>query len=675
MARVLQHRTQPGIGATSSPRYPALEDEPPGHAEPIRPAERERARSAGARLASCRPTRPTSSCRSCSRHARISPQCGTRAHAIPPIDDSPSGWDQRFASALAHEGISPEMIASYLRSYREHHDPDKGKQDRPDYIWRTVDRATRDRGEPYPAAELIAKAKANGQQHSAGGHAKDGQQQTAGNSQGKNRGTFTTGTKPGADWPEPGTLGEPPAAPAFPVDLLPRELRSWVRIQADNMGLPPCVLAVPALVSIAGAIGKDAVLQVKRNDPSWTERPCLWGAVIMPKGSLKSPAIRAATAPLRMAEARARERWQETVKAWEARQERTKGGQIKPNPNDPKPPEPKLVMTDATVEAMADAMVESRGLTLIRDELSGLVANMSRYNKGSDRPFLLECHAGGPYAVDRILRGRQIVPDVYLSIVGGIQPKVARRAFSASAGGEDDGFLERFGLISYPDPIPWAGVKDTPPERDWRQMVGDAVLRLSSKAWPDHLEKAGGFLRFHHDAQARFFDWLEHHMRNRVRAPGADDRPDHGFMSKGQGLVLRLAITIHLFRHSCGEDVDLAYLDVDTIEASVGIFERFCCPTYRRVCAAFGEVAAFDGAKRIADLIVRRKMDKIRVGDVTKLAWQGLRERKPIEAAFEALEDIDWLRKPASMTGPRGGRPPDHWLVNPKVHQVPEHAE
>ena len=66
--------------------------------------------------------------------------------------------------------------------------------------------------------------------------------------------------------------------------------------------------------------------------------------------------------------------------------------------------------------------------------------------------------------------------------------------------------------------------------------------------------------------------------------------------------------------------------DIDTIEASVGIFERFCCPTYQRVCAAFGEVAAFDGAKRIADRIVRRKMDKIRVGDVTKLAWQGLRD-------------------------------------------------
>ena len=229
----------------------ALEDEPPGHVEPIQPGERRKANGHDQpELAGELPSYATDKqleelFTKCPHLAAV----WDKSTCNPPIDDSPSGWDQRFASALAHEGTSPEMIASYLRSYREHHDPDKGKQDRPDYIWRTVTRTTHDRGEPHPAAELIAKTKAKGQQHSASGHAKDGQQQTAGNSQGKNRGTFTTGTKPGADWPEPGTLGEPPAAPAFPVDLLPRELRSWVRIQADNMGVPPCVLAVPALVA------------------------------------------------------------------------------------------------------------------------------------------------------------------------------------------------------------------------------------------------------------------------------------------------------------------------------------------------------------------------------------------------------------------------------------------
>jgi putative DNA primase/helicase len=226
------------------------------------------------------------------------------------------------------------------------------------------------------------------------------------------------------------------------------------------MGVPADLLAVPSIVTIAGCIGRRATLRAKRHDWFWVERPRLWAAIIAPKGSLKTPALALTTAPLRAAEARHRERWNMDLGAWEARQDRGRNGQIKMKPDDPKPLEPKLVMTNATIEAMADAMVESRGLTMVRDELSGWVNNMSRYSKGDDRQFYLECHSGGAYAVDRIVRGRQIVPDIYLNVVGGIQPKVAKKAFQISEDGADDGYFERFGLICYPDLPDWQGVRD-----------------------------------------------------------------------------------------------------------------------------------------------------------------------------------------------------------------------
>ena len=53
------------------------------------------------------------------------------------------------------------------------------------------------------------------------------------------------------------------------------------------------------------------------------------------------------------------------LRIWDGRQERGRNGQIKIKEQDPKPAEPKMVMTNATIEAMADAMVESRGLTLV----------------------------------------------------------------------------------------------------------------------------------------------------------------------------------------------------------------------------------------------------------------------------------------------------------------------
>lgn len=459
-------------------------------------------------------------------------------------------------------------------------------------------------------------------------------------------------------------LGEPPTAPKFPTDLLPWPLQQWVEKQADTMGVPCDVLALPALVCIAGSIGKNAILKPKRNDMSWTERPCLWGALIMPKGSLKSPAIKAAMGPLRAAEARARERWYEEARAWEARQERTAKGTIKPKPEDPKPIQPKLVVGDATIEAIADAMVDSRGLTLIRDELSGLVANMSRYNKGSDRPFYLECHAGGYYTVDRIIRGRQIVPDVYLNILGGIQPKVAKQSFSSAVEGEDDGFFER-GLLGYPEPIPWTGVKDEVPDRDYKQLISEACERLATTDWSLVLQDR--LMRFDDRAQERFLAWYDEHMRTWVRRPEAEDRPDHGFMSKGPGLVLRLTITLHLFRWTTGKAASPAFVDLMSLESAIGLFENYCMPMYARVCSAFGEREAHEGAARVCEHIKGKKLAKIRVADITKLSWHGLAERGPVLKAFEALEDIDWLRRRTEANRTRGGRPSDHWVVNPRV--------
>jgi hypothetical protein len=59
--------------------------------------------------------------------------------AAPETDQSPSGWDIAFAGYLADKGFSREVVASCLRTYRQHHEPTKGKQDRLGYIWATVD--------------------------------------------------------------------------------------------------------------------------------------------------------------------------------------------------------------------------------------------------------------------------------------------------------------------------------------------------------------------------------------------------------------------------------------------------------------------------------------------------------------------------------------------------------
>jgi hypothetical protein len=606
----------------------------------------------------------------------------------PPEDVSPSGWDQSFASTLAALGFPPERVASYLRAYRAHHSPEKGKQDRADYILRTVERAQPadahlDEEAPDPGRGQGDCPPEDGPpyqtKHGAGAGPSNGpgQRETMGDARGRNRGTFKTGpARPKAPgWPEPGDLGRLDPAPEFPTRFLPLCLRQWVETQADNMGCPVDLLAIPSLVTIAGCIGRQATLRPKRNDWSWSERPCVWGGIVAPKGALKSPSLMLATAPLRAAEARYREAWKDDLAAWEVRQEarkgKGKGKDGKGTPDDPKPPEPKMVTSDTTIEALADAMVESRGMTLICDELSSWVDNMSRYNSGNDRKFYLQAHSGGPHTVDRILRGRQIVPDCYLSVIGGIQPQVAKKAFSLSAENLDDGFFERFGLISYPEIPDWQGVCDREPERDYKQLVMEACLRLAEKDWLRDDILGDRPMVFLEDAQDRFLEWYDDHMREQVANRAARERPEHGFMSKAPGLVVRLSIVTHLFRWTCGEFDNPRAVDFKSLSSAIGIFETYCKPMYVRILQAFGQVKGQSGAERIAAMILKKGLAKICPSDVRKMGWQGLREREDIFQAFAALEDIDWIvPQAASKSTSRGGRPAEAWLVNPKVHQM-----
>ena len=124
--------------------------------------------------------------------------------------------------------------------------------------------------------------------------------------------------------------------------------------------------------------------------------------------------------------------------------------------------------------------------------------------------------------------------------------------------------------------------------------------------------------------------------------------------------MLRLTITLHLFRWTCGETESPGLVDLASLEPAIGIFERYCVPMYDRVCKAFGEPEAHEGAARLCDYIRKKKLTRLRVADITKLHWQGMAERAAVLKALEALEDIDWLRRVASAP-PGAGRRTAGW--------------
>jgi len=107
--------------------------------------------------------------------------------------------------------------------------------------------------------------------------------------------------------------------------------------------------------------------------------------------------------------------------------------------------EPRLYATDPTIERLAALLVaRPRGMMLIRDELTGLFANMGRYSGGSDRPFWLEAWNGGRHVVERV-GGSIVVDHLLVGVVGSFQPDKLARAFA----GDEDGMYGRF-LYAWP---------------------------------------------------------------------------------------------------------------------------------------------------------------------------------------------------------------------------------
>ena len=137
---------------------------------------------------------------------------------------------------------------------------------------------------------------------------------------------------------------------------------------------------------------------------------------------------------------------------------------------------------DPTVEKLGELLRENPGgLLYVRDELVGLIASWDKQGREGDRQFFLEAWNGtDDYDTDRIGRGTIIIPNLCVTIFGGMQPeKLTAYLEQASDALGNDGLLQRFQLLVYPDPIPWE-YRDRIPDENARKRVDHVFDRLAA---------------------------------------------------------------------------------------------------------------------------------------------------------------------------------------------------
>lgn len=496
-------------------------------------------------------------------------------------------------------------------------------------------------------------------------------------------------TTTAAPWPTPREIkADLPPAPAFDAAaLLPKPLADFVLDEADRMPCAPDYIAAALVVVLGAVIGTKCALKPKRLD-DWIVPPNLYGGGVGNPAEKKTPAFNTVTRFLDRLEAIEAEEHDERMKvyevevaAFEAHQAAVKASMKKAASGKPdrdkmdaamvdlqsleapaKPHARRFKSNDATTEKLGDLLTHNQtGLLVFRDELIGLLASWDKEGREGDRAFYLEGWNGtGSFSIDRIGRGSLYIKSLCLSVFGGIQPDLLERYLSGIAHSLDnDGRIQRFQVMVYPEPVPWEW-RDRYPVKGAREAVRDLFDRLASfDPMQDGATAADDFVKlphFHFDdaAQEVFIEWSTELHRDLIANEPNPLMQQH--LGKFEKLFCAVALILHLAEGSIGPvRLESAMRAAAWCEYLQGHARRI----YGMV-----EAARINTAKTLGRRIAEGKLeDHFTARDVWKKGWAGIKSTADAEAALSILEDYGWLQSYEVADQP--GRPTTRYVVNP----------
>jgi len=504
-----------------------------------------------------------------------------------------------------------------------------------------------------------------------------------------------------ADWEPPQPIQAPlrPVAPFDPDVLLPDALRDFVMDEASRMPCCPDFIAVGVMVAIGTVIGTRCAIKPKERD-DWLVVANLWGGIVGLPSAKKSPAISAALRPLDRLIGQAMEGFKAEMEEFEASKtvfearkealerrikiaarsngpgaeelERLAGELAEHQRAGPRAPICRRYKTnDSTIEKLGELLRENPiGLLTLRDELVGLLASWEREGHESDRAFFLEGWNGNaPFNTDRIGRGSIFIPNLCLSIFGGIQPDKLTVYLEQTANAlANDGMLQRLQLLVYPDPPPWE-YSDRFPNKSARERTC-AVFEALAKFDPVSCgaSPADDFARFPYfsfgqEAQEIFIEWSADLHQQRLPAEDHPIIAQH--LTKFDKLFPALALILHL--------VDCTTTGVwGSVSKKAALRAAAWCEYLESHARRCYGLLMDDGLRSAIALAEKVRQGKLQDGftarDVRRNQWRYLTTEEGVQAALDWLEDNYWLRaQEVGGTGPGTGRRTFRYVIHPRI--------
>ena len=491
--------------------------------------------------------------------------------------------------------------------------------------------------------------------------------------------------KPEDNWPEP----EPIKCELLPVEpfdirLLPEPLQDSVADIANRMQCPLDHIAIPSILMFASLIGAGCGIRPKKLD-DWTIIPNLWSGIVGAPGTLKSPALEEALKPLNTLENKARKQYEADMESYLAK---LKDYDLaKKNSQDiEKPLEPicrRFKTNDPTIEKLGELQKQNpKGLSLVRDELIGLLITWDKKGHESDRSFMLQAWNGyGSYTTDRIARGTVHCDNMCISIVGSTQPsKLSRYLQEAVNNTGNDGLMQRFQLLVYPDENSTWQYVDLAPNSEVQKCVFEIAEKVASgnpREYGAIIEEgcAAPYFHFCDDAQSFFIQWLTELESTKVR--NSEDCSiiiEH--LSKYRKLMPVLALIFHIIDIADGK-TEPGPVTLDSAKRAAAwcdYLESHARRIYGTVLTQSKGLTLIvpPSAITLSEKIKFGKLkDEFTLRDVYRNGWSSIgKDPKIAKIACDFLDQIGWVRvKNNTSDKSQGGQT---YQINPKI-EISEH--
>ncbi|EJF98839.1 hypothetical protein MEI_00006 [Bartonella vinsonii subsp. arupensis Pm136co] len=446
----------------------------------------------------------------------------------------------------------------------------------------------------------------------------------------------------------------------FQATQVPTALGRYIYDIADHQQSPVDFVAISAVCALAAVVGNGVRIAPKQHSNNWKIVPNLWGMIIGQPSARKTPALQAALEPVNILQKEWDKNWTQQKEQAEIeeyleildKQEKKKQARkalkeegkqaaraiLLDNVSKKKQHDDcfsRLVVNDVTVEKLGELLKENpRGLLMVRDELSGFLANLELKEYQTDRGFYLQSFNGDqPYTYDRIGRGTIHIPNATLSIIGGIQPlRITPLIRALHSGKGDDGLIQRFQMMVWPDKAKKCEWVDRDPLKDAYKDYEEVFRSFRDKPLgsPEHPI----VIRFSPKAQEAFREWWENFQRE--ISEGNHSEPLQAHLAKMDKTIPSLALIFEL--------IEGGRFEITLPSLSMALrWSDYLLSHAKRLYAA-GDTLTAERAK----LIVERcdgLPEVFTARDIYRRCWAHLKDKEAVKQALELLCCSNHIRK------------------------------